>query len=71
MIFEISYEKLIDPKPLHVRFNQVDGVIIVYNGSRFLVSFRIKKYDGICNRIRYLIGVKGTITHVFSTVMQR
>ena len=68
-IFEISYKNLISAKPLHNRFYQVDGFIKVYNGSRFLVLFRIKKYDAIYNRIWYLIGVKGSITYVFFSLL--
>ena len=65
MIDDISHKTLISAKPLHVRFNKVDGFIRVYDGTRYLVLFGAEKYDSIYNRIRYLIGIKNGITHVF------
>ena len=36
------------------------------NGIRYLALFGSEKYDAICNRIRYLISLKDSITYVFS-----
>ena len=33
------------------RFNQEDGFITVYDGSRYLVLFGLKKYNGIYNKV--------------------
>ena len=66
MIYKISYKTLIGLKPLHIRFNQVDGFVRVYSGSRYLVLFKLEKYDAIYDRIKYLISIKSGITHVFS-----
>ena len=63
MIYDILYKILIGPKPLHIRFSQVDGFIRVYYRSRFLVLFGINKYETIRNRIRYVIGVNGNIIY--------
>ena len=60
------YKSLIDSKPLRIRFNKIDGLLRVYDGTRYLVLFRCEKYDSICNRIRYLISVKSDITYVIS-----
>ena len=62
----ISYRTLIDPKPLHIRFNKVDGFIRVYNGTKYIILFGLKIYDAIYIRIRYLIGLKSGTTYVFS-----
>ena len=51
----ISYKTLAVAKPLHIRFNKVDGFIRDYDETRHLVSFGPEKYDVIYNRTRYLI----------------
>ena len=56
---------MICPKPLRIRFNQVDGLIKVYDGNRCLVLFGFEKYV-IYNRIRYLNSLKSGITVFFS-----
>ena len=66
LVCNISYKSLIDSKPLRVRFDKIDGFIRVYDGTRYLVLIRIKKYDSIYNRIRYLISAKsGTSYMIF------
>ena len=66
LVYNISYKTLLDAKPLQIRFNKIDWIIRVYDGTRYLVLFGSEKYDLICNRIRYLIGVKSGITYVIS-----
>ena len=36
-IFDISYETLICPKPLTIKFDEIDGFIRTYHGTRYLV----------------------------------
>ena len=36
-------QKLIDSKPLHPRFDKIDGFIRVYDGNKYLVLFGIEK----------------------------
>ena len=55
MVYDISYKTLIGAKPLHIRFDKVDGFIRTYDGTRYLVLFDTEKYDAFYNRIRYLI----------------
>ena len=57
---------LIGAKPLHIRFDKIDGFIRVYDGNRYLVLFGLEKYDAIYNRIRYLINQKSGIKCFFS-----
>ena len=66
MSYDILYKILISAKPLHIRFNKVDGFTRVYDGTRYLVLFCFEKYEAICNRIRCLISQKSGITYVFS-----
>ena len=49
-------------KPLHIRFDKIDGFIRVYDETRYLV--KKEKYNFIYKRIRYLIEVKRGITYV-------
>ena len=65
LVYIISYKSLIT-KSLRIRFDKIDGFIRVYDGTRYLVLSGSKKYDSICNRIRYLICVKSGITYVIS-----
>ena len=66
MIYEISYETLIGPKPFHTRSDKIDAFIRIYDGTRNLTLFGSEKYDAICNRIRYLISLKIGFTYTFA-----
>ena len=70
LISDISYNTLIAAKPLHIRFNQVDGFIRVYDRNRYLVLFSLEKHDVIYNRIKFLIVVKSGITCFFSLLCE-
>ena len=39
LIYNISYRTLIDPKPLRIRFDKIDGFIRIYDGTRYLTLF--------------------------------
>ena len=47
-----------------IRFDKVDGLIRIYDGTRYLVLFAGQKFDFIYSRITYLIEVKSGITYV-------
>ena len=64
LVYNISDKILIDSKSLGVRFDKIDGFIIIYDGTRYLVLFGSEKYDHIHDRIRYLISVKSGITDI-------
>ena len=51
-------------KPLRIRFDRVDGFIIVYDGIKYLVLFDPEEYDVTCNKIRYPIGIKSGIIYI-------
>ena len=42
-------------------FDKINGMIRVYDGTRYLILFGSEKYDLIYSRIRYLIGVRSGI----------
>ena len=64
LIYNISYKTLIDPKPLGIRFDIIDGFIRIYDGTRYLTSFDSKIFEAISNKSRYLINLKKT-SHIF------
>ena len=66
LVNNISYKNLIAAKPLHIRFNEMDGFIRVHDETRHLVLFRSEKYDSIYNSTRYFISVKSDITYITS-----
>ena len=43
---------LIDAKPLHITFGKVNGFIRDYVGAKYLVLFKLEKYDAIYDRVR-------------------
>ena len=47
LVYNILCKSLIDSKPLRVRFDEIDEVIKVYDGNRYLVLFESKKCDSI------------------------
>ena len=47
LIYNISYKNLIGVKPLRIRLDKIDGFIRVYDRTRYLVLFGVKKYDSI------------------------
>ena len=57
---------MVGAKPLRIRFDKIDGFIIIYDRKGHLVLFGLKKYDAIYNRIRYLTSQKHGIKYVFS-----
>ena len=69
LVYKISYKSSIGAKPLHISFNKVDRFIRVFDGTRYLILFGPEIYDAIINSIRYLIGVKSSITYVIAYVV--
>ena len=53
LIYNISYETLIDSKPLWIRFR-------IYDRIRYVTLFGSKEYEAIYDRIGYLISQKVT-----------
>ena len=66
LIYDISYKTLIGSKPLRIRFNKINGITRIYDGSRYLSLPGTENYDVIYDRIRYLISLKSSITYIFS-----
>ena len=55
LIYDISYKTLIGPKPLRISFNNTDGFIKIYDGTKYLVLLSPEKYDAIYDKIRDIL----------------
>ena len=66
LIYDISYKNLIGPKTWRIKIDKIDGLVRIYDGTRYLTVFGSEKYDTIYDRIRYLISLKSGITYVFT-----
>ena len=59
-------------KPLHIRYDGIDGFIKIHNGIRYLVLFDCGWLDKICDRIKYLKsgknGITDSINHNFAKI---
>ena len=54
LIYDTSYKTLIGSKLLRVRFNKIDEIIRIYDGTKYLILFGTKKYDAIYDSITFL-----------------
>ena len=39
LIYDVSYKTLIETNPLHISFDNIDGIIRIYNGNRYWTLF--------------------------------
>ena len=62
----IFYKTLIGSKPWRIGFNKKDGIIRIYDETRYLTLLSTEKCEAIPDRIRYLICLKSSITYIFS-----
>ena len=65
LVYNISHKTLFDAKLLCIIINKVEGIIRVYDGTRYLVIFGPEKHNAICNRTRYIREVESGIIYVF------
>ena len=42
LIYDISYKTLISSKPLQIRFDKIDGIIRIYDRTKYLTLFDTK-----------------------------
>ena len=63
LIHDISCKFCMGPKPLRIRFDEIDGFIKICDGIRYLLFFWYLWYGEIYDRFRYLISEKSSITN--------
>ena len=72
VIYGISYKTSTGAIPLHIRFNEIDRFIKIYDGVKCWVLFDYGWFDKICDRIKYLTskksGIKDSINHNFGRI---
>ena len=66
LAYSISNKSLIDFDWLRIRFDEIDGFLRVYDGTRYLVLFGSEKCDCIYSRIIYFINLKIGSTYIIS-----
>ena len=73
-VYDILYKTSTGSKPLHIRFDKIDGFIMVLDGKiKHLALFDYRLFDKICNKIKYLIikkrsGITNSINHSFGRI---
>ena len=45
LVYGVLYKNFMGKKPLHIRFDKIDGFIKIYDGIRYLVLFVYWWYD--------------------------
>ena len=65
LFYDISYKTLIDSKPMQIRFFKIDGIIGIYDGTRYLTMFGSEEYETIYNRVRYHVYIKKVVSRIF------
>ena len=71
LIFDISYNTLIDAKPFRIMLDDVDGLIRYYDGTKYLALFDLENDDSFYDRIRYLIRLESCMTYLFLVIKQK
>ena len=54
LIYDVSYKTSTGAKPLRIRFDEIDGLIKIYDRIRYLLLFDYEWFD----KIKYLISKK-------------
>ena len=72
-VYNISCKTPMGSKPLHIRFDKIDGFIMVLDGKiKHLVLSDYGLFDKICDKIKYLIcnksGITKSINHNFGRI---
>ena len=67
LVYDISYKTSMVPNLLRIRFDKIDGFIIVLDGKiKHLILFDYGLFNEICDKIKYLISKKGGITNTIN-----
>ena len=72
-VYNISYKIPTDSKPLRIRFNRIDGFIIVFDGkNKHLLLFDYGLFNKICDKVKYILskecGIANSINHNFGKI---
>ena len=63
-VYGITYRTSTGPKTLHIRFDKIDGFIIIIDGKiKHLSLFDYGLFNNICDKVKYLMTKKSGITN--------
>ena len=76
LAYNILHKKLIDLKPLRIRFDKVNGIIKIYDGIRYLELSNscnefYDKINAVFDRINYLISKKVVLQVVLIKILRK
>ena len=71
-VYDILNKTSVGPKPLCIRFDKIDGFIIVLDGKiMHLIVFDYGLLNKICDKIKYLISKKVVLQIVLIIVLEK
>ena len=70
--YNISYKTPTGPKPLHIRFDKIDGFVIAPDGkNKHLILFDYRLFNKICDKIKHLISKKVVLQIELIIILER
>ena len=66
-VYDILYKTSTRPKPLWIRFDKMDGFIMVLDGKmKHFALFDYGMYDKICNKIKHIMSKKSGLANIIN-----
>ena len=71
-IYKISYKNPVVPKPLRIRFDEIDGFVISLDVKiKPLILFDYRLFNKICDKIKYIISKKVVLQIVLIIILEK
>ena len=71
-VYDISYKTSTGPKALRIRFDKIDGFVMVLDGkTKHLVLFDCGLFNKNCDTIKYFISKKMVLQIVLIIILER
>ena len=67
-IWDISYKTLIGPKPFCIRFDKINGLITIYDGTRYLILLALKNMILFTTELSLEDGIAYICSHYFAKI---
>ena len=65
LIHGISYKSIIVSYFFRIRLDKINGIIIIYDKTRYLTLFSSEKFNVNYGKVRYVISIKSGTAHIF------
>ena len=70
-VYDIFYKTSVGPKQLCIRFDKIDGFMMVFDGKiKHLVLFHYGSFEKVCNKIKCLINKKAVLQIVLIIILE-